>query len=164
MSWLGNLLLIEVLPRKYWLFLAFQSELAVETLKTEHDKHTTAGQSDRLPKKTCFVPVLSVCSVVCWNRAEVSTDRRTRIVPFSSFTCKINFHCYFICMLRFSWCSSTLNWNEQSECNSINLYFHSQISVSTRVSTVYNVFVVSVFGGIRLLIVVVLMLFFGYLY
>ena len=48
--------------------------------------------------------------------------------------------------------------------NSSNLYFHSQISVSSRVSTVYNVFVVSVFGGIRLLIVVVLMLFFGYLY
>ena len=31
------LLLIEVLPGNYWLFLAFQPELALETLKTEDD-------------------------------------------------------------------------------------------------------------------------------
>ena len=37
--WVGweILLLIEVLPGNYWLFLAFQPELAVETLKTEDD-------------------------------------------------------------------------------------------------------------------------------
>ena len=37
--WAGSeiLLLIEVLPGNYWLFLTFQPELAVDTLKTEED-------------------------------------------------------------------------------------------------------------------------------
>ena len=80
-------------------------------------KHTTAGQSDcPCGKKPLLSRFCRFCSVVLdpgiWKRAELSTDRRSRIVLFSSFTCKINFHCYFICMLRFSWCSSTLNWNK----------------------------------------------------
>ena len=72
------LLLIEVLPGNYWLFLAFQPELAVETLKRlrttkKKKKKRTPSLSQRvvtnirrlvrviaLAEKTCFVPVLSL--------------------------------------------------------------------------------------------------------
>ena len=39
MSWLGNFVIDKkVLPGNYWLFLAFQPELALETLKPEDDQ------------------------------------------------------------------------------------------------------------------------------
>ena len=77
-------------------------------------------------EKTSFVPVLSGYFCEGFQSARMFPQ----IEELSSFACKINSHCNFICMLKFLWCSSTLNWNESSESNSSNLYFHSQISVS----------------------------------
>ena len=72
MSWLGNFVIDRGFAWELLTFLAFQPELAVETLKTEDDlkkkkknpfplpesshKHTKAGQSDCTCGKNLFCP------------------------------------------------------------------------------------------------------------
>ena len=131
----GKFLIVRGFGWELLTFLAFQAELAEKLWRprtTEKkypfpppessDKHLTAGQRDRVCGKNRFC-----VGYFCEGFQSARMSAHVQIEELSSFTCKINSHCYFICMLKFSWCSSTLNWDESSESNSSNLYFHSQI-------------------------------------
>ena len=131
----GKFLIVRGFGWELLTFLAFQAELAekLSRPRTTEKKYPfppprVVTNIWRLARKIAFAEKNRFgVGYFCKGFQSARMSAHVQVEELSSFTCKINSHCYFICMLKFSWCSSTLDWDESSESNSSNLYFHSQI-------------------------------------